>query len=260
MTEKERQSLLDVVKKNLKQINYSTYITRFVYFGEYFHSSEELQEILKSIITELRVDCGENLVTGLLLVYPKYYIHLLEAPEDVIYMHFKLIYKDKNEDQKFGKAIFLPTYHHVYHKFFTNWFHVFTSAPSLLESIEKQTVDEIKKQISSCFMKFYHLCNYLSKEMSENPDEVDDILCNLNEKIPQYLPESTILEYLLNVKSSILKTVEDYLQIYNDVPFIQFYNDTIWPPPLDNMPHYALEKSRDRKRDKGDKKVKKKRK
>ncbi|XP_014608157.1 PREDICTED: uncharacterized protein LOC106788933 isoform X1 [Polistes canadensis] len=200
MTETTRQSLLDVVEGNLKTINYSTYITRFLYFGEYFHSSDELQEVMGKIVNALNGNSNENLITGLLLVYPRFYMHLLEAPEDIIYMHFKDIYENKNKEGKFGKAIILPTYHHVYHA-----------------------------------------------------DEVAGLLFNLNEKIPQYLPEMTVLEFLLNVKSNVLTTVEDYLRIYRDVPFIQFYGDTIWPPPSDNIPRYdALEKCVDRLTDEDD--------
>ncbi|XP_014608166.1 PREDICTED: uncharacterized protein LOC106788933 isoform X2 [Polistes canadensis] len=163
MTETTRQSLLDVVEGNLKTINYSTYITRFLYFGEYFHSSDELQEVMGKIVNALNGNSNENLITGLLLVYPRFYMHLLEA------------------------------------------------------------------------------------------DEVAGLLFNLNEKIPQYLPEMTVLEFLLNVKSNVLTTVEDYLRIYRDVPFIQFYGDTIWPPPSDNIPRYdALEKCVDRLTDEDD--------
>ncbi|KAI4502221.1 hypothetical protein M0802_002903 [Mischocyttarus mexicanus] len=242
MTETTRKSLLDVVEGNLKIINSSTYITRFLYFGEYFHSSDELQEVMGKIVNGLNVNSNENLVTGLLLVYPKFYMHLLEAPEDIIYMHFKDIYETKNKEGKFGKAIILPTYHHVYHRFFPSWYHVYTIAPSLLEKIENQTLEEIKKQITNCCMKFYHLCDYVSKA-----NEVAGLLFNLNKEIPEYLPEITVLEFLLNAKSNVLTMVEDYLRIYMDVPFIQFYGDTIWPPPSDNMPRYdALGKCVDR--------------
>ncbi|XP_043491112.1 testis-expressed protein 47-like isoform X1 [Polistes fuscatus] len=253
MTETTRKSLLDVVEGNLKSINYSTYITRLLYFGEYFHSSDELQEVMGKIVNALNGNSNENFITGLLLVYPRFYMHLLEAPEDIIYMHFKDIYENKNKEGKFGKAIILLTCHHVYHRFFIDWYHVYTLAPSLLEKIENQTLEEIKKQISNCCIKFYHLCEYISTVMRENADEVAELLFNLNEKIPQYLPEMTVLEFLLNVKSNVLTIVEDYLRIYSDVPFIQFYGDTIWPPPTDNIPRYdALDKCVDRLTDEDD--------
>lgn len=122
-----------------------------------------------------------------------------QAPEDVIYVHLKNICENKNLEEKFGKAIVLPTYHHVSHvsherkrqglhsvvifsfifffllsfvllflqRFFIDWFHVYTLAPSLLERIEKQTLEDIKRQISNCFMKLYHLCDYISRAMRD---------------------------------------------------------------------------------------------
>ncbi|XP_035731124.1 testis-expressed protein 47-like [Vespa mandarinia] len=204
---------------------------------------------MKRIVKGLHGNLNENLVTGLLLIYPRFYIHLLEAPEDVIYMHVKGICENKNGEEKFGKAIVLPTYHHVNHRFFIDWFHVYTLAPSLLERIEKQTLEDIKRQISNCCMKLYHLCDYISRVMRDDANDVVEILFNLNEKVPQYLPESTVLEFLLNAKSSVLKTVEDYLRVYTEVPFIEFYDDTIWPATSDNMPRYgALKKCVDREK------------
>ncbi|XP_015181003.1 PREDICTED: uncharacterized protein LOC107068782 [Polistes dominula] len=152
------------------------------------------------IIHALNGNSNENLITGLLLIYPRFYMHLLEAPEDIIYMHFKDIYENKNKDGKFGKAIVLLVYHHVYHA-----------------------------------------------------HEIAGSLFHLNEEIPEYLPEMTVLEYFLNLKSNILTTVEDYMRIYRDVPFIEFYGDTIWPPPSYNLPRYdALEKCVDRLTDEDD--------
>lgn len=54
--------------------------------------------------------------------------------------------------------------------------------------------------------------------------DVQDVLQNLGDKAAQYLPESTVLEFLLNVKSPVLKTVEEYLQMYSDTTPSAFWD------------------------------------
>jgi len=53
--------------------------------------------------------------------------------------------------------------------------------------------------------------------------DVQDVLRNLGEAA-QYLPESTVLEFLLNVNSPVLKTVEEYMQMYSDMSPSAFWD------------------------------------
>ena len=50
------------------------------------------------------------------------------------------------------------------------------------------------------------------------------MLRNLGDKAAWYLPESTVLEFLLNVNSPVLKTVEEYLQMYSDASPSAFWD------------------------------------
>ncbi|XP_028049634.1 uncharacterized protein LOC105837230 [Monomorium pharaonis] len=133
LTEPVRKSLLDVIQYNLRAAGYKTYVTRVVYFGEYRGTHEVLRKRMENIIQDLRLDYN-MLITGLFLVYPTCYIHVLE-------------------------------------------------------SIDTQ-----------------------------------DVLQNLGDKAARYLPESTTLEFLLNVNSPVLKTVEEYLRMYCDASPSAFWD------------------------------------
>jgi len=50
------------------------------------------------------------------------------------------------------------------------------------------------------------------------------VLRNLGDKAARYLPESTLIEFLLNVNSPVLKTVEEYLQMYSDASPSAFWD------------------------------------
>lgn len=54
--------------------------------------------------------------------------------------------------------------------------------------------------------------------------DIQDVLWNLGNNAAQYLPESTVLEFLLSVNSPVLKTVEEYLRMYSDMSSSAFWD------------------------------------
>ncbi|XP_024947747.1 uncharacterized protein LOC107265187 isoform X2 [Cephus cinctus] len=183
-----RQSYLDLVKRNLQAMDQVMFLTRIIYIGEYRCTSEELRQKMKNVMDHLANDHSDSPATGLLLVYQQYFIHILEATEEIIFRHFRLIYADGAMQIDLGRVICLPPYHHVY-----------------------QSVS------------------------------MEEVLSHLGEKVPQCLPESAVLEFLLKVDTPVLKDVEEYLELYMKVPQIDFYNDKIWPPTCDFVPYDILD-------------------
>ncbi|XP_025267192.1 uncharacterized protein LOC105259380 [Camponotus floridanus] len=249
ITEQVRKSALDVIRYNLYAAGCNTYITRVVYFGEYHGTHEILRKRMEDIIHDLHMDYSDMSITGLFLVYPTCYVHVLEAWEDIIYKHYELMYITENNECKFGKAIPLPSYHHVHQRFFTSWCHVYTIPPTLIGTLEDRTLEDIQKQVSNCLMKIYTLCDYIAKiGLDEKSIDVQDVLRNLGDKAAQYLPESTVLEFLLNVNSPVLKTIEEYMQMYSDMSPSAFWDDNnIWPPPCNIMPRDVFDEHGHRK-------------
>ncbi|XP_011053228.1 PREDICTED: uncharacterized protein LOC105145421 [Acromyrmex echinatior] len=212
LAEPVRKSALDVIQYNLRAIDYR----------------------MENIIQDLCIDYLP--ITGLFLVYPSYYIHILEAWEDIIYKHYELMYVMDDDKCKFGKAIPLPSYHHVHQRFFSGWCHVYMKPLTLIGTLEAQTLDDILKQVSNCLIKVYALCEYIANTVRAHKKvrnffhsilqsiDVQDVLRNLGDKAARYLPESTVLEFLLNVNSPVLKTVEEYLQMYSDASPSAFWD------------------------------------
>ncbi|XP_011631677.1 uncharacterized protein LOC105423586 [Pogonomyrmex barbatus] len=79
ITEPVRKSALDVVQYNLRAIGYKSYVTRVVYFGEYRGTHEVLRKRMEDIIQDLCMDYNNIPITGLFLVYPTCYVHVLES-------------------------------------------------------------------------------------------------------------------------------------------------------------------------------------
>ncbi|XP_012055094.1 PREDICTED: uncharacterized protein LOC105618163 [Atta cephalotes] len=128
------------------------------------------------------------------------------------------------------------------YRFFSGWCHVYMIPPTLIGTLEAQTLDDILKQVSNCLIKVYTLCKYIANVMHTKSINIQDVLRNLGDKAAWYLPESTVLEFLLNVNSPVLKTVEEYLQMYSDASPSAFWDDNnVWPPPCDIMPRDAFD-------------------
>ncbi|PBC31653.1 hypothetical protein APICC_02223 [Apis cerana cerana] len=233
VVEPVRKSLLDVIRKNLRATGKITYITRVTYIGEYIGENVNLEQQMESIINSLQEDYINIPITGLFLIYPKYFVHVIEAAEDIIYRHFKALNNYKNEKCKIKRAIYLPTYHHVHQRFFSQWSYVYSIPPSLIQPFTSFELDDILHQMSNCFRKIYILCDHISNTIKDNSIPMNEVVKTLNEKFVPYYPESTLLEYLLNIRHPVILTIDDYLKIFSVTPTINLYPDTIWPAPRD---------------------------
>ncbi|KYN40998.1 hypothetical protein ALC56_04591 [Trachymyrmex septentrionalis] len=241
---------------------------------------------MENIMRDLCVDDDNSSITGLLVVYPLYYIHILEAWEDMIYKHYELInlmFVISDDVCRFGKTISLPSYHHVHQRFFSAWCHVYMIPLTLPRTIEAQTLDDILKEVLKCLIKVYTFCEYIVNMMYEqrskgdikrptlcadveqrfdetsknywrkgekdfeseilNSIAIKDVLLgDLGDKAARYLPESTVLKFLLSVNLPVFKSVEEYLQMYSDASPSAFWDDNnVWPPPCDIMPRDAFD-------------------
>ncbi|XP_018339816.1 PREDICTED: uncharacterized protein LOC108747066 [Trachymyrmex septentrionalis] len=246
LIEPVRKSVLDVIQRNLRVIDSKTYITRVIYIGKYYETHEIFRKRMENIMRDLCVDDDNSSITGLLVVYPLYYIHILEAWEDMIYKHYELInlmFVISDDVCRFGKTISLPSYHHVHQRFFSAWCHVYMIPLTLPRTIEAQTLDDILKEVLKCLIKVYTFCEYIVNMMYEQSIAIKDVLLgDLGDKAARYLPESTVLKFLLSVNLPVFKSVEEYLQMYSDASPSAFWDDNnVWPPPCDIMPRDAFD-------------------
>ncbi|XP_033217326.1 testis-expressed protein 47-like [Belonocnema kinseyi] len=236
MNEPVRKSYLDIVKRNLRAADRLTFCTRFIYFGEYYDTAEVFEKQMKNIINHLNHEHNDIPIYGLLLVYPKYFIHLVTSCEEMIFRHFKAIFLDKGSEVKLGKVLHLPVQHHIYRPYFTHWYSTITSPPVLLEKLENTELPEIEKHVRNIMLKIYKLCEFVIDANSKTGEPVSHILKDIEEKNPENLPESTVLEFLLNCNSPVLVDMRHYLKSYVEIPDINFYNDRVWPVPSKFMP------------------------
>ncbi|XP_008211287.1 testis-expressed protein 47-like isoform X1 [Nasonia vitripennis] len=230
MDEPKRKSFLDILRKNLSLADRSAFITRFVYIGECRGSTSDLQKKFRENVKEIKAEYGEDALTGILLVYPRNFIHLVEATEEIIYRHLKGVL-GKQSEKLIGRVIPLPANHNIFKLYFIDWHVVqIRNPPWLLDKIETIELDEIQRQIKNCLSKMYLLSEYLLNERDASREKTIDALTTISRVKPYYLPEVTIVEYLLSIKTPVLEDLRNYINKFDAVPSINFYNDRIWPP------------------------------
>ncbi|XP_032454847.1 uncharacterized protein LOC103316931 isoform X2 [Nasonia vitripennis] len=196
MDEPKRKSFLDILRKNLSLADRSAFITRFVYIGECRGSTSDLQK----------------------------------ATEEIIYRHLKGVL-GKQSEKLIGRVIPLPANHNIFKLYFIDWHVVqIRNPPWLLDKIETIELDEIQRQIKNCLSKMYLLSEYLLNERDASREKTIDALTTISRVKPYYLPEVTIVEYLLSIKTPVLEDLRNYINKFDAVPSINFYNDRIWPP------------------------------
>lgn len=57
---------------------------------------------------------------------------------------------------------------------------------------------------------------------------MNEVVKTLNEKFVPYYPESTLLEYLLNIRHPVILTIDDYLKIFSVTPTINLYPGNLY--------------------------------
>ncbi|KAJ8674208.1 hypothetical protein QAD02_005470 [Eretmocerus hayati] len=225
MEEPRRRSFLDVLKRNLSLSDRFGHTTRFAYIGEYFGGSEdELIKVVGGNVHRLNEEYGQTILSGLLLIYPRHFVHVIAGSEEPIYRHLQAVLVE-DTSKILGRIIRLPAYHNVYRMYFKGWFTASVkNPPMLLDRIENVELNEIQKQIRSCLAKLYSLSEYLMDAASISQEKMNEALKNLDKTVPYFLPEITVVEYLLTADLSVLEDLRDYLEKFNEIPFLHFYN------------------------------------
>ncbi|XP_046659876.1 uncharacterized protein LOC124353876 isoform X3 [Homalodisca vitripennis] len=86
-------SLLDILIENLKKVGRKSYLHRVVYVFDYHKLNIDglevsLQEVLQNMIAIVSEGSDEP-ITGLLLLYDKYGVNMIEGSEESIFRHFQ---------------------------------------------------------------------------------------------------------------------------------------------------------------------------
>ncbi|KAM8946450.1 testis-expressed protein 47 [Pelodytes ibericus] len=170
-------------------------------------------------------------VTGLLLLYPSYTIHMLESSSDVLYCILREL---RNMKKQGDRALVLDPRilvmsHHLPNRLFSQWSYKVLDVP--VQHLESKYSDEVNDDIiTECLTKLLKIGKHLMKypKGSKNiPDSVFD-------RVPELIIMQGSISHLLHCKEFL--TPEQFLKTYDCPLNILLDSERVWPIPIHLTP------------------------
>ncbi|XP_038633982.1 testis-expressed protein 47-like isoform X1 [Scyliorhinus canicula] len=179
--------------------------------------------------------CHQEGITGLLLLYPNYVIHVLESSSDVLY---SVIQDLRDMQQQQEKTLLLEpkilvVSHNIPSRLFQNWEYALLNitAKRLDDTLKGEPIEKI---ISECLTVLLKLGAHIQKAYKELPNkQANPVL----DHVPELIVPQDLIQRLL--KSKELLTPAQFLCIYNASLSIILDSELVWP-----MPEHLLPESR----------------
>ncbi|XP_044735742.1 testis-expressed protein 47-like [Chrysoperla carnea] len=238
-------SLLNVLKKNLEIANRVTFIHRVIYVGD--HSFTEDPSIAEAFGTAMKLLEGRGWepLSGLLLYYERYYIHMIEGPEESIMRHLKRVFLNPKYSPHLKRGKIVVAYHNINQRFFKKWGARTASPPTLLTNLDANAnTDEYLRIIRSFLEKMYNLCKFLqipsSDDEGDNNDdsfeeEQTEDMGEITKEAQDFLPEFALIDYLL--QSQQLLDISSYIGQYKYLSALEPFRENVWPIEFEKTPY-----------------------
>ncbi|VEN51300.1 unnamed protein product [Callosobruchus maculatus] len=265
--EPTRRTLFDRIKDNLKLVDRVTYLHRVIYVGSH-NIPENLLAVISNTIEVEEEHCNREPLTGFLLAYNKYFIHMVEGDEDSIHHHIEELLAVQKENPKGLPNIKLVVQvSHVLKRMCHDWLSYEGLPAQLLTKIEDKTLEDTARQVYNCVRKFYMLVNHFLRDLITVDADTEPRISSFasressNKSYPSrsamypenslislvrgsamavrdpyrsYLPEREVLQFLL--ESDFTMPLKEYHELYFTIPQREVYKDKVWPTAGDLIP------------------------
>ncbi|XP_075441278.1 testis-expressed protein 47-like isoform X2 [Ascaphus truei] len=172
-------------------------------------------------------DCHGEGVTGTLLLYPSYTIHVLESSSDVLYCVLRQLRSMKASGDRalvLDPKILVMS-HNIPRRLFSQWSYKVLDVPA--QHLGVQYSEEATESIiSECLSKLLKIGKHLTKYPKGSKNIPDSVF----EKVPELIVPQASICHLLQCKE--LLTPEQFLQAYDAPVNILLDSDRVWPTPV----------------------------
>ncbi|GJQ86829.1 hypothetical protein Trydic_g5613 [Trypoxylus dichotomus] len=225
-----------------------------IYIGEHVsedvsnHLKDSVEKVIKSINDRY---CDEKL-TGYLFFHQRYFCHFIEGSEETLMKHLRLLFGSEAINSQLGRMKLLIMYHHVNMRILDEWMTLTAKPPTPLEKINMEAnLEQTMAKVKYCIEKLYGIGNALrpidiliEDEPGENYGQFEkkkttNLYGQIVNPIYPFLPEISVLELLLT--SQYIQDLRKYVEIYGSIPYIDSYEDLVWPVPCDFIPMNVFE-------------------
>ncbi|XP_069124645.1 testis-expressed protein 47-like isoform X2 [Argopecten irradians] len=205
-------------------------IHRFVYIAKLKQSVDDRTEVgnhYERFFKNLQnVHQSSEVVTGLLLVYLKHVVHIVETSTDLITETVKDIQANINDSSGyFDSSKILIISHDIPHRLYGQWsFRTLDIQAARMESYDSnESTDKIVIDLLTQLLK---LGNHLAKTPKQN---LKNLMDSLHERVPDLLPQQGVLHYLCEDNDPCIIRPQDYLDMYEKPFDVVLDSELVWP-------------------------------
>ncbi|KPJ14285.1 hypothetical protein RR48_05263 [Papilio machaon] len=263
LPELDTRSVLDTVEENFTRVGLKTYAIRMIYAGEHLVKKEEIIRMFSKTVEDVNSSYCEIHVTGLLLVYDSFFVHVIEGSEDTVHRQIRFLFnleaqmckeKAKNEAAEaaaqekieegniegnaekeckiFRRLKTIMVYHSMQTLMFSGWRALTARPPSLVGNLDVYgPIAEHMEQLRIFLNKMSKLC-----DLAEHEHDLSfEGLSAVDPKI-ETLPEVTLLDFLL--ESRYILDLRRTAHLHRRVDDYVFYFENVWPLPTHFTPRF----------------------
>ncbi|KAL8576625.1 hypothetical protein ACOMHN_025100 [Nucella lapillus] len=244
-----RTSLLETIEDRNRTLNKKNLIHRVFIIskiGDDVTNRTEVGNYFDNLLKHFKNELQTEPITGLMLIYMKHIVHILECSDDMILEMTRelceilnkrspLITKSKilviSHDISF--FLFLMLYFSFISRQYQGWsFRTLDIMEPGLEAYEPG--DTTENLVVDLLTQLLRLGNFLAKQPKLNLKNAMD---SLHDKVPELLPQQAVVHFLLEDNDPCIMTPQEYVGLY-DHPFdITLDSDLVWPLPTRLFPY-----------------------
>ncbi|XP_071797872.1 testis-expressed protein 47-like isoform X2 [Asterias amurensis] len=235
MYESARLNLLEVIEERNRALNRKALLHRLVYIAKLSGKLDDKRDLgahYEKKFKQWQSHFQGEGATGMLLVYPNHYVHLVESSNEMLMALIRnlgTMELEKN-DSLISQSKVLVISSNVPTRLFSQWsFRVLNLPASRLE--EYETSESIENLAPECLSLMLKLGAYLAKQPKVTLKNVMD---SLHEKVPDLLIPQDLIGYLLH--SQDLCSPKEFLDKFDKPLDIVLDSELVWPMPTRNFP------------------------
>ncbi|XP_063445141.1 testis-expressed protein 47-like isoform X1 [Mytilus edulis] len=173
-------------------------------------------------------------ITGLLLVYTKHIVHIVETTTEML----REVIKDSKKNMEASNGLFsqvkiLVISHDIPERLYQNWmFKTLEIQSARLDSYDSS--ESTDKIVLDCLIQLLKLGNHVAKIPKGNFKNSFD---QLHSKCADLLPQQAMLHFLLEEDDCSMMTVKEYLNMYEQPYDVVLDSELVWPLPTRLFPY-----------------------
>ncbi|GFR93574.1 hypothetical protein ElyMa_002646800 [Elysia marginata] len=219
-----RTSLLEVIEDRNRAMNKKYLVHRLVYISKIRGTNVDrtavgnhYEQLMKRLGTDYP---GSEPITGLMLIYHKHIVHVVETSSDLVLRLIQDLRKmELDEESYVAKSKIL----------------VFRTLDIVEHGIEAYDTNEsFENLIVEVLTQVLKLGVFLYKQPKLNLKNAMD---SLHDKVPEHLPQQSVVHYLLEENDTSMITPQEYIEIYEKPFDTSLESDMVWPIPTRLFPY-----------------------